>query len=457
LSSGIDNLTGDQNTFVGVGTGEGISSGTASTLGSNLVLVGAFADVGVDGVSNAVALGSSSVVGANNSVAIGPGTVTANANTIILGDGTPAYEVGIGTNAPQGPLDVNLGIQSAYFEANSNVTSGIVQFDNAGTGDASVRFGITGDNYVAGIDNSDNDAFKISAGTILTDANDDFAIAPSGNVGIGTATPGTTLEVFGTTTASSGTASPQLVIENTLNNDASINFTEPASDWAVGLDFSDGQSFKISSNPAIGTNDRMRINRTTGEVSFFQAAGTRPLTLNTPGTGGHALEVTNGTIQSVFGMNGASAGYAGTQSTHDFWLQTDGAIRMYVESTGEIGVNTLTPSIGVSLDVEGTLEINSIRQDNITEISGLYTITATDYLVVANGGSTISIPAGFEIGKTLIISVAAPSGVDLSGAETFLDGQSSFTLGINPGNIQSINIVKINATEWSVVSSHTQP
>ena len=66
---------------------------------------------------------------------------------------------------------------------------------NSSTGDASVMFNISGDTYSLGIDNSDGDKFKLSYGALGT--NDRLVIDSSGNVGIGTSNPQTTLEVNG--------------------------------------------------------------------------------------------------------------------------------------------------------------------------------------------------------------------------------------------------------------------
>jgi len=47
---------------------------------------------------------------------------------------------------------------------NSTATTGQLFLRNDGTGDSAIKWGITGDSYIAGIDNSDDDAWKLSFG-----------------------------------------------------------------------------------------------------------------------------------------------------------------------------------------------------------------------------------------------------------------------------------------------------
>ncbi|MDA0772895.1 MAG: hypothetical protein O3C63_08130, partial [Cyanobacteria bacterium] len=69
------------------------------------------------------------------------------------------------------------------------------------TGDAAMQFSIVGDAYAVGIDNSDNDNFKISyaatAGTAVLGTNDRLTINSSGNIGIGDTSPAAKLQVNG--------------------------------------------------------------------------------------------------------------------------------------------------------------------------------------------------------------------------------------------------------------------
>ena len=109
-------------------------------------------------------------------------------NGLILKDGG---NVGIGTTAPASILHV--------YENSSGAGTGIgLTIENDGAGDAIAQFLLTGSKrWVMGIDNSDSNKFKIADSSDLdTDAL--LTIDGDGNVGIGTTSPTTKLEVVGT-------------------------------------------------------------------------------------------------------------------------------------------------------------------------------------------------------------------------------------------------------------------
>ncbi|WP_424961669.1 beta strand repeat-containing protein [Ekhidna sp.] len=141
--------------------------------------------------------------------------------------------VGIGTETPQGALDVNVGVGSSYISANSNVTSGLLQIrqdDATASGDASIRFDLSqgpAQLAVMGIDRTDGNTFKIAMGSIMTDGNADFAITPSGDVGIGTATPGSRLDVNG---------DANIIADATVGNLISTPLNDNTVDGAVAAD-----------------------------------------------------------------------------------------------------------------------------------------------------------------------------------------------------------------------------
>ena len=95
--------------------------------------------------------------------------------------------VGIGTTSPETPLHV-------LTNTTDNASTMLIQ--NGSTGDASIKFNISGDTYSIGIDNSDSDKFKLSYGAVGT--NDRIVVDTSGNVGIGTTSPTAKLHVVGT-------------------------------------------------------------------------------------------------------------------------------------------------------------------------------------------------------------------------------------------------------------------
>tara|TARA_R100001463_G_scaffold6619_1_gene21539 strand:+ start:680 stop:7774 length:7095 start_codon:yes stop_codon:yes gene_type:complete len=126
------------------------------------------------------------------------GHITASANISASGTGSfgAGYidnKLGIGTTSPAHLLHI--------FADNSSEEP-LLKVENDGTGDASIRFHLTGtENYTMGIDNNDSNKFKIAKSTALS-STPRLTIDSSGNVGIGTTTPTKKLQVEGDISAS---------------------------------------------------------------------------------------------------------------------------------------------------------------------------------------------------------------------------------------------------------------
>jgi hypothetical protein len=110
---------------------------------------------------------------------------------------TTEGNLGIGTAGPLTNLHIN--------ESNTDTTPAL-RIEQASTGDAAALFTIAGRSFAMGIDNSDTDKFKISTsastGGAAFGTGDLLTIDTSGNVGIGSAAPNTTLFVAGNLTVS---------------------------------------------------------------------------------------------------------------------------------------------------------------------------------------------------------------------------------------------------------------
>ncbi len=77
-------------------------------------------------------------------------------------------------------------------------TNDIIRCVQGGTGDCAIGFALsTGTDYMMGVDNDDGDKFKIAQSLATLSQNTRLTIDTSGNVGLGTATPGAKLEVNG--------------------------------------------------------------------------------------------------------------------------------------------------------------------------------------------------------------------------------------------------------------------
>jgi len=113
-------------------------------------------------------------------------------------------------------------------------------------------------------------------GDIKFDTDTLFIDSSANKVGIRTNTPPHPLSVFGT-----GAGNATVQIEGESGADPTINFlANNAQHWAIGVDDSDSDTFKISEHSALGTNDYLNIDvngnvgiKTTSPISALDLSG----------------------------------------------------------------------------------------------------------------------------------------------------------------------------------------
>jgi hypothetical protein len=166
--------TGSSNTIIGAGAGNYI---TPLTTGSNNIIIGSLAQPSSATVSNEVTIGNDSV------------TVTR-----LKGN------VGIGTASPTTTLDVETTVRSKANAATNDATVGKVSFYNT---NAAASANPERASIEAGRENSAWGAYlKFTTSTGTSAATERIRITSTGNVGIGTSSPSSGLEVYGTDAAS---------------------------------------------------------------------------------------------------------------------------------------------------------------------------------------------------------------------------------------------------------------
>jgi trimeric autotransporter adhesin len=189
--------TGSFNTAAGLSAG--LTSNATATTGSNNTFIGAYSSPGTQTtLTNATAIGANAEVGQSNALILGSINGVNNATA-------DAY-VGIGTTAPRTKLEVDAN-------ANSALAPTLTLTNNGGLGQVSLDFNTyrpsaTGTYnpasriWVADANNnSDNIYFQSNIGGAANNGlQTNLTILSSGNVGVGTATPGATIDVVGNAT-----------------------------------------------------------------------------------------------------------------------------------------------------------------------------------------------------------------------------------------------------------------
>ncbi len=162
--------------------------------------------------------------------------------------GGVSAQVGIGTTSPSNDLDV---------ESNSG-TATAVDINCTGAGDPKINLQLNSTTtFSIGVDNDDADKLKI--GTTAPETNTRVTIDNTGNVGVGTATPGAKLDVDGSAIFNESGAAVNFRVESDANpnmffvdgtaNEIGVNTSTPAST----LDIQGSLGYKVTTITAATT------------------------------------------------------------------------------------------------------------------------------------------------------------------------------------------------------------
>lgn len=286
-----------------------------------------------------------------------------NEDVLIL----PTGNVGVGKADPDSVLHV-------YEDTTESGIQAGLTIEQDGSGDAIAQFLLTGgQRWVAGIDNSGSDAFKIASSLDLgsnaqlvleTDGRSEFL----GELGVNIL-PASPMHVYEDTTT--GGAETGLTIEQDGIGDAVAQFLLTGGQrWVMGIDNSiTGDPFKIASSEGLASDAELIID-TAGKVGLSVEPVSRlhvyentstvgietGLTIEQEGTGDAILQfLTTGETRWVMGIDNsidddfAIARTADLNSNRQLTLQVDG--KNYF--TGTLGVNKV-PDDGYTLDVSAT-------------------------------------------------------------------------------------------------------
>ncbi|MCP3685756.1 MAG: hypothetical protein GY861_24170, partial [bacterium] len=168
---------------------------------------------------------------------------------------TIAGNVGIGDDNPASKLHL--------YEDNTLTGSTVgLTIEQDGTGDSLAQWYLSGGaRYLAGIDNSDSDLFKIEYGAFLSDGAG-IQIDSNNHVGIKTA-PASILHIY-QDDAVTGT-SGGITIEQDGGGDAMLQFLlTGGTRWVMGIDNDDSDRFKINLGNSMATEDNFILDETNG-------------------------------------------------------------------------------------------------------------------------------------------------------------------------------------------------
>ncbi len=230
------------------------------------------------------------------------------------------------------------------------------------TGDPFVHFELTGtQDYSIGIDDSDSDKFKITDGSDPSSGTDAFTIDISGLVvrsllatftnGFSNAGQINTLACTNTDTTNTQSRAKVQIETFTTGGDCwfSVAISPGAKDYAIGIDNSDSDRFKISENAGnagpSGGSEVFSINPTTRDIRFNNAYefptadGTAGYVLTTDGAGNVDWQPNSATGKTVQQVRTST----NTQSLTVAVIPFDNTIPQQTEGT-EIFALSITPS-----------------------------------------------------------------------------------------------------------------
>jgi len=376
--AGNTNTTGNYNTASGSGALSSNTTGTHNTASGNLVLslnttgsgntasgYGAFFFNTTGSYNTALGFGADVTTGnLSNATAIGYNAEVAASNSLVLGGiGDDAVNVGIGTTSPGATLDVSGDVRILGGQKDVVFSQG--NFGNGNTSDLFFNKDNVGFNqsefvmYNQNDNNTEERYFRLFF-TADSAIGGGLYIRKGGNVGIGTESPGATLDVVGTvrivdgneamgkvlTSDSTGNATWQTISVSSGNtiadadNDTKIQVEESADEDFIRFDLAgtqrwimkDGRLENKNSGKSVfigeeaGAVDDLSDNRntfvghgagrvnTTGDAN--SAGGYHALTDNTTGWGNtafgyHALD------DNTTGNKNTALGYAAETTTDD--------------------------------------------------------------------------------------------------------------------------------------------
>jgi hypothetical protein len=336
---------------------------------------------------------------------------------------TSSGNVGIGTTSPSGKLDVTGDIwlngdnvNSAYYlRINKGATSdgGILLYRGLSTIDWQIVNNTTSGDLGFYSYGTSSQVFNVQKS--------------SGNVGIGTTSPTTKLDILRATGAPSLTAdNGAFTISDTFVGAQMGSIpTSPYTFWIQGKDRrNNGGSFPISLNP-VGGN--VGIGTTSPSYNLDVHGATNGV-IRAYGPSIGRLSLQNNTRHYSTSVQG---------SNWLFYDETGGGTRMTISSSGNVGIGTTNPNTSLTVNVpfssngqEGALVSG---QTSTTTLSGLYSVA--EDVVAGKGALSLKTYNAGSYGERMRITAAGNVGIGTASIDEKLHVQGNIKFEQASGDI----------------------